>query len=431
MIYLKQPKNIIELVKHFFFKSNRSRFERNFLEVASANTFAQLLAFLISPILTRLFSPNEFGIVAVFTSFQGILLSFAILRIDWSIPNTKSRVQAVSLFIIGTLILFMVSIVTLIIVIFLITDKIYWKDLQDVELYLLLLPVALVGQGLQLLLQSWYIRESDLSVVGKTRITQTLASTAINILGGIFRLGAWALIVSTVSTAWIGVIKLLRFAANFQKSLMRVSITKLKVSWIRFWRESLLSTSVAIINTVSLSIIPLLLAQLYSTTEVGWYAFMMRLVMTPISTITGAIGQSFWAEAAILIKHDRAALRKLYLTLSMRLSLLAIPIVLICLCGPLYTGFIFGQDWSAAGYILASLSPFLFGQIVVSPISHLIIHRKQHWQFIWDTARFLLLIAVFMLASTGQLDITQTVLLISITLSVMYALLFKLNLANL
>ncbi len=401
------------------------------MKVARANLLAQVLSLLASPLLTRLYSPADFGTVALFTSLLSIFLSFATLRLDWSVPNATSRIQAAALLAIGFFGLATISTVTFVVLWLYSSDWTFWQGFQVLGPFLLLLPIAIMGSGVHQLMQGWFVREANLTAVSKTKITQSVTGTSLNIAGGILQLGALGLIISSVMAAWVGIGTLLRHADGLRDALFRLSYTKIRVSWLHFWRESTFSTLASIMNTASLAVVPMLLAQFYSATEVGWYALMLRFAIIPIGMFTSAIGQSFWAEAASLIKTDRTALRRLYLQLSKKLTLMGVPAVIFCLLGPIYTGFIFGEGWRDAGYILAALSPLLFGQIIVSPLSHLSVHRKQHWQFFWDFSRFSSLSIVMIVFGAANVTIWLTVLTTSLVMLLMYGLLFVLNLLNL
>ena len=85
---------VLKTIKYTFNTNNGSRFRRNFLKIAKANIFAQLLSIIFLPILTRLYTPDEYGVLALFTSLLGFIAAFATFRLDWSIPNASSKNQA-------------------------------------------------------------------------------------------------------------------------------------------------------------------------------------------------------------------------------------------------------------------------------------------------------------------------------------------------
>jgi O-antigen/teichoic acid export membrane protein len=414
--------------KRFLNTNQGSRFRQNFIKIGKANLVAQICPLLAVPIITRLYTPSDFGVAALFTSVLEICLAAVSMKVDWSVPNATSRTQAVGLIVFGFLISFLINIG--IYILFWKCRGIFgfWKGFENLGPLLFLIPVALTGSVLQQLIQSWHIRERELSSVGNAKIAQSIVATSTKLGFGLTSMGAKGLILSVVVSAWIGILMMFRNARGFVTAIKRLKVVRLFNTIKRFWRESVISTMIALVNVTSLSILPLLFSQFYSTAEVGHYVFMHKLVSTPIGIVTTALGQSFWAEAAHLIRKDRRQLKYLYFRSTNKLLWVAAPVALICLCGPFYIGPIFGREqWASAGLILAVLTPFLVGQIVVAPLSHLIIHRKQHWQFLWDLFRLVGLVMLVVGFCSFGFSIVTVVLVTSIFHFMTYASLFFLN----
>ena len=204
---------------------------------------------------------------------------------------------------------------------------------------------------------------------------------------------------------------------------------RLAAAWRRFAGEAAWSTLASAANTASFAIVPLLLARHYSAAEVGWYALMQRVALGPVGVVGSAVSQSFWAEAATLVRQDVPALRQLYLRSLVRLGAVALPLALLALAGPWYVGPLFGAaQWQGAGLVLAVSAPMLVGAAVASPLSHLVIHRRQHWQALWDAARVLLLALVVEGMGRAGLGLVATLLAVSLVMAAMYAVLVVLNL---
>ncbi|MGR7908328.1 oligosaccharide flippase family protein [Lysinibacillus capsici] len=91
----------------------------------TGTVLAQLIPILLSPVLTRLYSPDEFGILAVFISITSILTVFVNLRLDVAImsahENEKIPLKNISLTI--------TSILTIIILMFLILFSSFFKEM--------------------------------------------------------------------------------------------------------------------------------------------------------------------------------------------------------------------------------------------------------------------------------------------------------------
>jgi O-antigen/teichoic acid export membrane protein len=157
---------------------------------------------------------------------------------------------------------------------------------------------------------------------------------------------------------------------------------------------------------------------------------MQRLATGPVGILTGALGQSFWAEARQLVKKDPFALRNLFLKSTKRLTIISLPVAVICLTGPWYVGQIFGfQKWAGAGAVLAALTPFIVSQIIISTLSPIIvICREENWLFVWDIVRTILVISIFVLANFLSMQFLYAISAFSIVMTVMYIILLLKNL---
>lgn len=398
----------------------RSRFARNVWQVARANVLAQSLPVLAAPLLTRLYAPSDFGALALFASWLGMALAVATGRFDWSVPNARSTRSAAAVLALGTLVL---PLTALLCALALAVDgRGGW--------FWLLVP-ALLGGGAQQLLVAWHVRGADLAGVGRAKVTQSAANVGLTLASGPFvpaGQGAWALVAGVLAGAWVGLGSLWRAATDLQRALSALTRRHLAVAWRRFRAEAGWSTLVALLNAASFAVVPLLLARHYSIADVGFYALMQRVALGPVGLVGVAVSQSFWAEAARLVRSDRPALQQLYSSSTRRLAWVALPLALLALAGPLYVGPLFGSErWAGAGAVLAASAPMLVGQVLVSPLSHLVIHRRQHWQALWDLGRVALLALVIEAAGRAGAPLAAAVLALSVVMAVMYGVLFGLN----
>jgi O-antigen/teichoic acid export membrane protein len=415
-------------IKNFLSGRSGSRFRQNFIKVAQANIFAQALPLMAMPVLTRLFSPSDFSILGVFNATLSIIASIATLKLEWSVPNASTRQQAAALILGGLAVLFLMSALLTVLLSLDIAWEEYWTGIELVAPYLYWLPVALLGTGGTQLLQAWHVREADLSPVSTSRIRQSIAKTLSQLGFGFIGTGALGLILSAQINAWVGIGLLWRKARGLTTLMLKCTLRRVLLTFKKFLGESIHSTGVALVNNASLSILPLLLILYYKPTEVGWYVLMHRLAVAPISSFTSALAQSFWSEAAVQIKSDPQYLRELYIRTTKKISLFAILPVLICISGPLYVDLILGEQWQGAGWILCALAPMILGQVVVSPLSHLVVHRKQHWQFGLDIIRLLAIATVCLLAAHNGFPFVMTISAVSIVHFIFYGIVMIMNL---
>lgn len=412
-------KNALKTWKTWF--QLRSRFARNILVVLGANVVAQALPVLAAPLLTRLYTPADFGAIAIFASALSMALAVATARFDWSVPNARSSTSAAALMLLGAAILLTC---TLVIALVWVWTPSLWGILGT---FGWLLPLTVLGAGAQQLLQAWHVRHATLPSVGKAKVAQSIATVGVSIAAA--GAGFWGLIAGILVGAWVGLGTLWKGASGLTAALRRLTIRRITVALHRFRREAAWSTLASAVNTASFAVVPLMLARHYSIAEVGYYALVQRVALGPISLVGSAVSQSFWAEAARLVRLDPSALAQLYCRNTVRLAWISLPLALIALAGPLYIGPLFGTtQWDAAGWILAASVPMLVGQTAISPLSHLIIHRKQHWQALWDIVRVLLLLATIECAAILGATFVTTVLCLSTMMALMYVMLMLMNL---
>jgi O-antigen/teichoic acid export membrane protein len=374
------------------------------MRMASANVLAQILGVLSLPLLSRLFSPEHFATLAVFSVFYGICLSFVTVRIDWLVPNARTTLQADQFVGVG-------SVVTIAFAIFVLISVLAGRAWFEAQLIVpadsvvpLLLPCGVLAGGIYLLLQARAVYSGDLSRLSISKIAQAISTLALSALLG------WILVKD--SGLVLGYVVGLAVAALTMHKELRLAIrsvsqlTSLRgVGLLRIYRYQLVSSvSLSLVNVLLQSTPLLLLAFFYDPVVVGWYGLVFRLATAPIGLITTAVSHSFWAEAAALAKRDTAELRRFYLGTVGRLSIIAVPFLFAFLLAPLYVPTLFGQnEWSGAGNLLAAVTPYLVGMIIFSPTTHFIVYRKAHWQLWIDLGTLCLAIPVFgLLAASGQ-----------------------------
>lgn len=406
-----------------------SRYRRNLWRMAGANAAAQGLALLLAPWLTRLYGPEAFGAFGVLSAVVGVALAVATLRVEWLIPNPRSATQAAALLAIG-----MVALVVLCGIGALLATVLHllgWPLGGEAGLWLAV-PLLVAVLGLMQLLQAWHVRRAELGAAGAAAVGQSAGNLSIAIGVGHAAgpsAGVWGLVAGSIGGALVAAGLLMTRASGLARAWGRLSARRVVATWIRFRAQAAASVVAAVLNAASQAIVPLMLVRHYPVADVGIYALVQRVAFAPVAMLGAAVRQGFWAEAAALARTRPGSVRPLFVRSAQRLALLAVPVVLLALAGPLYMGPLFGADrWSAAGPVLAASAPLLVGQMVVSPLSHLEVHGRQGWQARWDGLRLVALAAVIETAGRSGWTLSATVLALSLVGAAMYLALWRLNL---
>src|SRR5262249_23603925 len=150
---------------------------------------SQALSVAASPVLTRLFSPRDYGILAVFSSVMAVLTIVSGGRYEVTIPLPRHDRDALNLLGLCLLVNTLATLGTTALVIGFGNRLAQWTNLPELTAYLWMLPVAVFGAGLYQTLYYWTLRKKNFSALNRTRIAQSIGESAIQIPGGLLHLG--------------------------------------------------------------------------------------------------------------------------------------------------------------------------------------------------------------------------------------------------
>lgn len=395
----------------------REKFARSISVLVGGTAGAQLLTVLASPLLTRLYSPADFGILAIYLSLLSIFSVVATLRYELAIPLPLSQRDAAQIVVIclGLVICFSFFTATLVFI--------YGEEAAVIlgeprlKSYLWLLPFSVFFSGLYSVFGYWATREKRFSEVARTRIGQAIISTLIQLAG--FKWGGATLVLSQVASQSVGTLKLGKsYLKNWR--LWRLTLKDAAAMAMRYKRFPLYSTWEGLFNAAGSQLPPLLFGALFSPVAAGLYSLANRVLSLPMSLIGSAVGQVFFSNAAEAHREGRLGI--LVAKFHAKLAHIGIaPALFLLLCGPDLFALVFGEKWRQAGDFARWMSPWLYLVFVSSPLSTLfaVMERQGHgliFQFLLLLAR---LIAIYIGVLLG--DTSAAVMLFSAASAICWA----------
>ena len=109
---------------------------------------AQVLPVVLAPILTRLYSPNDFGVLAVYSSLLAMSLNFASFRYEFAIPIAEDNRTAIVLVALCLALVFTMTSLFAIGFFFFYDELGRFERLKTLKHYTFLLPVGFLSAGL-------------------------------------------------------------------------------------------------------------------------------------------------------------------------------------------------------------------------------------------------------------------------------------------
>lgn len=337
--------------------------------LVTGTALGQLAAVAASPVLTRLYTPTDFGVVGVYGAVLGILGVVAGLRYELAIPLPKSIGSAANLLALTLLCVFSTAML-LIGFVFVFQNQIpRWLNSPAIANYVYLIPLGVCLTGIYQVFNYWAIRRKYFSTIARTSVQQGIGSAGTQVALGLLQTGVIGLLFGLIIGQSAGLWALISGAyRNDKMQIKRVRWSRMAQAAKRYVRFPKFTTWQAMLN-VSSTMLPLILfATLLSPAVAGLYMLAHRTLSLPLSLIGRSIGQVFHSRAAEA--YHQGTLDQLTLNTFRRILQIGLgPLIFIGIIAPEIFGFVFGPQWKQAGVYAQWMVPWLIVQLVVSPLS--------------------------------------------------------------
>jgi len=359
--------------------SRPSAFGVNVLTLVTGTTIAQIIIILASPIITRLYSPEIFGLLALFTSITNIIGVIACLRYELAIMLPKSDEEAANIFGLSIIFVFLVSIITIPLLFLFQRPVLLLLKTPQLGPFLWLIPVMTLITGISLALEYWNTRTKHFHRQSIARIMRSGSSTGTQLGMGFFgHASGGALIGANILGQMVYVIALgiqiMRdYLSFFKKNITWNGMNYALKRYSNFLKFDIWS---AFLNTISWQIPIFLLSFFFSTTVVGYYSLGMMVIQLPMSYIGGAIGQVFYQRAAKAIHQNKLSFLVTEVFDEL-LKLSMFPMLILTIAGKDLFLIIFGPNWGEAGVYVQILSIWAIFWFLSSPLSTIITVREK------------------------------------------------------
>lgn len=398
---------------------SRGTFARNVLVIASGSTLGQLLVVAASPLLTRMYTPEQFGVLGVYIAGILLLSGIATMRYELAIPLPAEDREARSLLQLALGLSAGFSALLLVVSLVGKGFPLAWVGLEELQPYAPFLPLGTWLISSYQSLTYWAVRKGRYHTLAATKLWQALGNIAVQLVLGITKLGTLGLLLGDAAGRSAGITQLARGVPGLFTPSCTGELLQVARRYSKFPMWSMGST---LINRLGLQLPQLFVATTFGPREAGWYLLTQRVLGTPISLVGQAVAQVFLNRIAELRREDPERAPGFYLGIVTRMALVGgLPILVGgFLLGEAF-GWIFGPEWVPAGRIVQLLTPMFAIQWTFSPTSQiLIVFERQELQLLWDASRLVALAAsLYYVRWTGG-DVFAAVTAISMAMSLAY-----------
>lgn len=388
-------------------KTSSGAIMRNMSILGLGTAGAQIVNFAAVPIITRIYSPADIGVLAIFSVFLALMSPFVTMRYSEAIPLPSRVGTAANLFALSMIVTFVFAVFFSILLWFFGTSFFALFSASQLTSFGWLLILGIIGIGLYETLSSWAIREKQFQVLAKTKMTQSVFGALIKVGFGILGLKPVGLLVGSIVSHAAGVTAI----ASQTRESLSYGLSKVKLKIILFLARRYVDfPRFRIPSRLLLALInqaPLIAMALYFDTDVvGQLGLAFMVISVPSTLIISSAGQSCYADFAKIGKNDSHKIYEITKNISLKMFFIGLlPCAILLLFSPSLFYFIFGANWVDAGRFSSILSILLLFRFFISPTaSSMMVLEKQKFLFFMNLIVLLITLAVFGLPFVISLD---------------------------
>jgi len=337
--------------------ASRSPLLRATLTLMAGGALAQALPLLLGPLLTRLYTPTQFGLYHLFAAVAANVAVVACARYEHALPLARDDAEAHALVALCRWIL-------LAVMAFSAVGAVAWA-LCIGALWPLWLPAAVGALGWLSLATLAAMRAQRFNALATSRVLQHGGGATLQALAGVAGAGLWGLVAAPIAAA-------LAAAAWLRPRLgqgWRVSRSALQAAAQRHRDFPVLNTPHAFLGALQDTLAVVLIAAWQGPAAAGFWGLALRYLKAPATLVGGAVSQALYpalAAGGAATEQGRSAVRRVMRTL----ALLALPLVLaLWLFAPAAFAGAFGAPWREAGELARALALYIGVHFVASPLS--------------------------------------------------------------
>lgn len=394
----------------------KSEFTRHVLTLMTGTTIAQSIPIAIMPILTRIYTPDDFGLFSLYMSIASLLSVMATGRYELAIVLPDNNKEAINIVVLSLMITFLISVVTLVVVILFNSEITSLLNSPEVSDWLYLLPCSVLVTGFYQSMNYWMNRNKRYKNIAFNRVLQSSAAGVTNVSMGFGGFGGVGLILGGligqgISSLNLGITLLKRDKIFFKE----VKFIKIIYFLKKYKKLPIYNLPSTLIEAVKLSVINIIIAKLFTISVLGQFSLAWRMLQVPMVLLGNSLSQVFFQRISSVEKNDLSVIIKKFI---IKTSLLVSPLfIAIYMFSEDVFVFVFGGQWQIAGEAASILTPWLFLTFLTRPLSaFFIVVNRQEIALIFSILSVALLFTL--IALYRDLDFISLLNIITIIMSI-------------
>lgn len=373
---------------------------RSLVKMLGSVTAVQIIGFVLLPLLGRLYTKEDYGILGTIMALVGLTTILANGRYEQaiSVAPTGGRLRLLRVAGIGI----NLTLTSLLVLLCLLAPS--WlagTDYERLTPYLLIVPMTTLGSGLFAILAATANAQGQYGSLGLATLLQGYVNNALKVVCGWRSMGVWGF--ATAFNTGLAVAALILGIRQRREDWLRgVTLHRVRVAMWRYRSFPKYTIGQKVVSMLSSSILPLMLPAFYGTGQIGLITMLFMITRRPVQVYSDATGRVYGRRMVQAQRQGRSFLpqmRKLSLRLLGFTTLLMITFPWVAT--PLVT-LILGDQWTELGGIIVWMIPFLLMEglhFIFDFIPDVLGRQRAFW--ILQTLRLLCEVGFILLLAPG------------------------------
>lgn len=407
-----------------------NNFTKNVILVFSGTAIAQIINIALSPVITRIYTAEEYGVLSVYIAMLSLATFIGSMSYELAIPIAKDDEEAINIFALSILTLTIFNIILLLL--FILFGEWLLNILGNNVLipYRILVPIGAFIVGLYNILAQWAYRRKNYRVISRTKVNKSLFLNMSTISFGLLGCKSLGLIAGRVlgESTGIGTLALTQIKED-RALLNKIKLEKIKYLFKRYIRFPIYTTPRRFLGDVSITLPVFFLTKFYGNEIVGFFSLAYTTVQLPVNLVGVSIGNVFYAECAALKNSKPNEIKIITKNLLKTLIIIGIiPFIVLVFWGPYIFEFIFGSQWHGAGEFGSILSIMVYFRLIFEPISNIFdIYEKQKILLLLNVIRVVTVCIIFGISFILGINSYYAITMFSISMAFLYLVQFYLS----
>ncbi len=400
----------------------KSEFSRNVLTLMTGTTIAQAIPIAISPILTRIYTPEDFGVFALYMAIATIISIIATGRYEMAIMLPKKDEDVNSIVKLILILLGSISVFVFLIVFIFNQEITNLFENKEISNWLYFLPLSIVLTGIYQVFNYLLIREKSFKRLAKNKVIVSTSNASTQLAIGLGSASPFGLLFGNLTGYIVSIFFIINSKIiNKYFQLRGVPIKKVANEYKNFPKYDVPSV---LVNVLANQLPLFALGKYFSLGVLGYYSLMYKVLMMPINLLSNTILDVF-KQKATEDYNKYGNCKFIYISTLKKLFLLGIvPFTVLGVFAPDLFAFVFGDNWRVAGEFAQIMTPMLFLKFIINPLSYTFyIVQKQSLDLIGQVVLLLfVLVSIYIGLQYGE----EKIVLISFSIAYSFIYLFYL-----